>query len=92
MSICANLRAKWDDWGPYDYHRDFNLTYPMQLEGMVSWGPSKAKLYDQDTRVGVLGRYRTLNEYSNRYESTMLENDLNEWEVRIFLEVVGNGF
>jgi hypothetical protein len=22
--------AHFNDWGPYDYHRDFNLTYPLQ--------------------------------------------------------------
>ncbi len=28
--------AKFNDWGPYDYHRDFNLTYPVQLMGDLS--------------------------------------------------------
>jgi hypothetical protein len=23
--------VKVNDWGPFDYHRDFNLTYPLQL-------------------------------------------------------------
>jgi len=87
----SHIRAKWDDWGQYDYHRDFNLTYPMQLEGMLSWGPNRAKLYDPDTRIGVVGRYRSLDENSNRFEPNLPDNGLNEWEVRIFLEVVGNG-
>ena len=63
----------------------------MQLEGMFSWGPNRAKLYDQDTRIGVIGRYRTLDENSNRFTEDMQGGGLNEWEVRIFLEVVGNG-
>ena len=25
--------AKFNDWGPYDYHRDFNLTYPAAAHG-----------------------------------------------------------
>ena len=31
----ALLDVRFNDWGPYDYHRDFNLTYPFQLRG--SW-------------------------------------------------------
>jgi hypothetical protein len=27
---------KLNDWGPYDYHRDYNLTFPMQLMGDLS--------------------------------------------------------
>ncbi|MBN1449350.1 MAG: glycosidase, partial [Bacteroidetes bacterium] len=30
-STKLNLMAKINDWGPYDYHRDFNLTFPLQL-------------------------------------------------------------
>ncbi|MBT6177523.1 MAG: hypothetical protein HOI23_09760 [Deltaproteobacteria bacterium] len=91
QGLLASMTAKFDDWGPYDYHRDFNLTYPVQLEGMLSWGPNRAKLYDQDTRIGVMGKYRTLDENSNRFVPDMGPGSLNEWEVRIFLEVVGNG-
>ena len=28
--------AKFNDWGPYTFHRDFNLTYPMQLMADLS--------------------------------------------------------
>ena len=23
-------KLHFEDWGPYDFHRDFNLTYPLQ--------------------------------------------------------------
>jgi len=29
--IKLNSFVKINDWGPYDYHRDFNLTFPLQL-------------------------------------------------------------
>ena len=27
-----NAFVKFNDWGPYDYHKDFNLTFPFQCE------------------------------------------------------------
>ncbi len=35
--VAFAMFAKFGDWGPYDYHRDFNLTFPVQLMGDVSY-------------------------------------------------------
>ena len=60
--------VKVNDWGPYDYHRDFNLTYPLQLSADFSLAVSKPQWFDlPDTRLGLRFTYRTLDEYSPRY-------------------------
>ncbi|MEM7435373.1 MAG: glycoside hydrolase family 2 TIM barrel-domain containing protein, partial [Myxococcota bacterium] len=30
-SFNINYFLKFNDWGPYDYHKDFNLTFPLQV-------------------------------------------------------------
>jgi hypothetical protein len=95
--------AKVNDWGPFDYHRDFNLTFPLQLAldlstslGKPNWiGPS-------GTRMGLRYNWRTLNEFSNRYCPTMMLapngemvcdptapgfDDGREWEFRTYIQV-----
>ncbi len=94
-------QAKINDWGPYDYHRDFNLTYPLQLIADVSIQLGLPDWFDlPKTRLGVSGTYRTLDQYSPRYCPTTMLNflgepecdptavgfaDGNEWEIRTYL-------
>jgi hypothetical protein len=64
-SLAAQGFVKIDDWGPYDYHRDFNLTFPLQLMGDVSYALGSAGwLWQAQTRVGVMGKLRTLDAHS----------------------------
>ena len=89
------LSAKFDDWGPYDYHRDFNLTYPMQLMGDISFHISKPSWWElPESRIGLRATYRTLNEYSPRSYmfpavQTMFpglpNEEGSEWEIRTYL-------
>ncbi|MCF7825139.1 MAG: glycosidase [Candidatus Marinimicrobia bacterium] len=73
--------AKVNDWGPYDYHRDYNLTYPLQLVLDLSTTVGKAGWWDlPQTRLGVSYTYRTLDSHSPRYCPEMILNDLNEME------------
>jgi len=59
---------KVNDWGPYDYHRDFNLTFPLQLMLDLSTTLGKPEWYIlPTTQVGVRGIWRSLNEFSPRY-------------------------
>lgn len=92
---------KVNDWGPYDYHRDFNLTYPLQIKADLSLSVSKPRWFDlPDTRVGLRFTYRTLDEYSPRYcpgKTIDASGELvcdptipgqpngTEWEVRTYL-------
>ncbi|MEW7290266.1 glycoside hydrolase family 2 TIM barrel-domain containing protein [Aquimarina sp. 2304DJ70-9] len=94
---------KIDDWGPYDYHRDFNLTFPVQLMLDVSTSIGKPDWFIlPSTRIGVRGTWRSLNEFSPRYTpaavppntfppepilSTVGFDDGNEWEIRTYIHI-----
>ncbi len=95
--------VKLDDWGPYDYHRDFNLTFPEQflLDLSTSLGkPNWVEL--PNTRIGIQGIFRTLDQYSPRYCPTKILNadgELvcdptapgfdkgQEWEIRTYIHI-----
>lgn len=64
--------ARVNDWGPYDYHRDFNLTFPLQLMADLSISLGKPDWIDplSATSIGVAATYRTLDKYSPRYAPT----------------------
>jgi hypothetical protein len=91
-----------NDYGPYDYHLDHNLTFPLHLMGDISYSIGTPKWFDfPSTRVGVRGLWRSLDEYSNRYCPALvpdpggnLECDPlasggngSEWEIRTYLHV-----
>jgi len=92
---------KINDWGPYDYYRDFNLTYPMQFIADFSANAGKPNWFNlPNTRVGIRAAWRSLDQYSPRYAPTyimsttgVMEPDPtalgydngNEWEIRAYL-------
>ena len=92
---------KINDWGPFDYHRDFNLTYPVQLMLDVSTSVGKPDWFIlPDTKIGLRGTWRSLNEYSPRYLPNVAEefapapiispvgfNNGNEWEIRTYVHI-----
>ncbi|HSO86805.1 MAG TPA: glycoside hydrolase family 2 TIM barrel-domain containing protein [Draconibacterium sp.] len=92
--------ARINDWGPYDYHRDYNLTFPLQLMADISTSLGKPGWFNlPETSIGVRATYRTLDKYSPRYSPTQkLEggewvpdpdavgfDNGNEWEIRTYL-------
>ena len=95
--------AKFNDFGPYDYHRDFNLTFPKQYMMDFSWVFGKPQWWDvPETRFGVRNTWRTLDRYSPRYCPIQAPNgvgdlvcdplapgfaDGREWEIRTYLTV-----
>jgi len=95
--------AKFNDWGPYDYHRDFNETYPLQLMGDLSTEIGNPDWFLlPGTRMGIRCTYRTLNKYSPRYDPTNTVNAAgqiipdpnaigfpngNEWEIRTYIQI-----
>ncbi len=89
-SLVGQGFVKLDDWGPYDYHRDFNLTYPLQVMGDLSYvlGPARW-LWQQQTRLGVRGTLRTLDWHSARYvvDPADLSKTGLEYELRTYLVV-----
>lgn len=93
---------KNNDWGPFDYHRDFNLTFPHQFLLDFSTTLGTPKWFDlPNTQLGIRGMYRTLNEFSPRYCPTRTLDggeficaptaigfdDGTEWEIRTYLHI-----
>ena len=92
---------KINDWGPFDYHRDFNLTYPVQLMLDLSTSVGKPNWFIlPNTKVGIRGTWRSLNEYSPRYSpneavefatapiiSPVGFGNGNEWEIRTYVHI-----
>ncbi len=94
--------ARVNDWGPYDYHRDFNHTFPLQLMGDLSYSLGPPQWFDMpQTRFGVRATMRTLNEHSPRYCPGMSADEFGrmecnpdlggdngrEWEIRTYLHI-----
>ena len=91
---------KINDWGPFDYHRDFNLTYPVQLMLDISTSLSKPDWFIlPSTTIGIRGTWRTLDEYSPRYSpnqappfgvppvSAVGFDNGTEWEIRTYIHI-----
>ncbi|HMQ47812.1 MAG TPA: glycoside hydrolase family 2 TIM barrel-domain containing protein [Saprospiraceae bacterium] len=95
--------VKVNDWGPFDYHRDFNLTFPLQLMMDLSTSLGKPQWFDlPNTKIGVQGIFRTLDQFSPRYAPTYVLNangelvsdptapgydNGNEWEIRTYIHI-----
>lgn len=84
--------VKVNDWGPYDYHHDFNLTYPLQLMGDISYSLGRPLWFfgQPYTRLGVRGTWRSLDIHSPRYSPTGGDAlpgyaDGEEWEIRTYV-------
>ncbi|MEO0899457.1 MAG: glycoside hydrolase family 2 TIM barrel-domain containing protein [Bacteroidota bacterium] len=94
--------VKVNDWGPFDYHRDFGLTYPMQVMFDLSTSAGRQTWFDlPNTRLGIQFTYRTLDEFSPRYCPTRSFDAAGdfvcdptavgfgngrEWEIRTYLQ------
>lgn len=84
---------KVNDWGPYDYHRDFNLTFPLQVMADVSITAGKPDWFIlQNTQLGLRYTWRSLDEFSPRYiyqdqfVPPGTENGY-EWEIRTYMHI-----
>jgi hypothetical protein len=87
-SLVFSAFAKVNDWGPYDYHRDFNLTFPLQLMGDVSYVVGSPRwLGLAQTRIGIRGTLRYLDKYSPRFFANPSDpNEAgSEYEIRTYL-------
>jgi len=94
--------VKVNDWGPYDYHRDFNLTYPLQMSFDLSTTLGKPDWFIlPNTKMGIMGIWRSLDQYSPRYlpnqTATIYDtepiispvgfNKGIEWEIRTYIHI-----
>jgi hypothetical protein len=79
-------RLHLDDWGPYDYDRDFNLTYPVQWYGDLSWGVKAARLNQLETRLGLRGQVRVADEHSPGWVGASGVSSALEYESGVYLQ------
>jgi hypothetical protein len=82
-TLLLTAQLHMNNWGPYDYHRVFNLTYPLQLGGDLSYGLKRPVLGTVTTRFGLRGMVRMLDEYSEGLSAMGLQEGLKgrEYEV-----------
>ena len=94
-------QLKFNDWGPFDYHRDFNLTFPLQAMIDISTTVGKPDWFIlPDTRIGIRGTWRSLDQYSNRFAPNLAEefaespiispvgfDNGSEWEIRTYIHI-----
>lgn len=94
--------VKVNDWGPFDYHRDFNLTYPVQLMFDLSTSLGKPDWFIlPSTQLGVRWTWRSLDEFSPRYLPNQTASEFatepilspvgfdngTEWELRTYIHI-----
>ena len=91
--------VKVNDWGPFDYHRDFNLTFPLQLMADLSTTVGMQDWYIlPSTQLGMRFTWRSLDQYSPRYLPNASEpfadepiispvgfDNGREWEIRTYV-------
>lgn len=100
MKLTTNYKI--NDWGPFDYHRDFNLTYPQQAVVDISTTLGKPDWFLlPSTQLGLLCTWRTLNEFSPRYLPNQTASEFDpepilspvgfgngtEWEIRTYFHI-----
>lgn len=94
---------KVNDWGPFDYHRDFNLTFPVQNMIDISTSIGKPDWFIlPDTKIGIRGTWRSLDQNSPRYSPNTVPPDTfpaiptisavgfddgSEWEIRTYIHI-----
>jgi hypothetical protein len=94
--------ASFNNWGPFDYHRDFNLTFPAQYMTDLSYRLGRQRWMDAPaSRFGVVGMWRSLDRFSPRYcpaqtsdafgsltcDPTAPGGRGSEWEIRTYVMV-----
>jgi len=99
MKLTSMLKI--NDWGPFDYHKDFNLTYPLQFTLDLSTTLGKPDWFIlPNTQLGVRYTWRSLNQFSPRYSpndalpfatsptiSPVGFPNGSEWEIRTYIHI-----
>ncbi len=57
--------VKKDAWGPYDFQRQFNITFPRQYKLDYAYLLDQRKEEDDSSRIGVRALYRTYDKVDN---------------------------
>ena len=97
-----NAHIKVNDWGPFDYYRDFNLTFPMQLMLDLSTSISKPDWFIlPSTQIGARVTWRSLDRFSPRFSPNVTSDEFpfdlivspvgfpngSEWEIMTYIHI-----
>lgn len=88
--VALDYFFRFGDWGPFDYYRDFNLTFPFQGMMDLSYSLSRPEWFVANyTRFGVRGTFRLLDENSGRFQQDTARPNAfgSEWEVRTYVQI-----
>lgn len=89
LPLDVRMGVAFNDWGPYDFQRDFNLTFPFQGRFEVGYMMGMRELNVAMARFGVRGLFRTLDQYSEGF--VVDPNDTgatgSEWEVGTYMHL-----
>jgi hypothetical protein len=99
--VKVSSHLKFNDWGPFDYHRDFNLTFPVQFMADLSTTVGKPDWFIlPSTSIGLQFTWRSLDQYSPRYLPNVAKEfapapiispvgfpNGNEWEFRTYVHI-----
>jgi hypothetical protein len=101
-NVKLSTHVKVNDWGPFDYHRDFNLTFPLQLMADISTSVTKQDWFMMPgTKLGMMFIWRSLDQYSPRYSPAIDSDGVRitdpaafegldlgrEWEIRTYVHI-----
>jgi hypothetical protein len=85
-SLKLSSFVKVNDWGPFDYHRDFNLTFPLQVMADISTTVGQQDWFLlPSTTLGLSFIWRSLNQFSPRY----LPNEADEFATTSIISPIG---
>ena len=93
--LVVTAAVKLYDWGPYDYYRDFNWTFPLQVNADICWSLGAPRwFFPNQTKFGVQGKLRMLDTNSgprvydelNPAGSGVTSSTFGtEWEVKTYV-------
>lgn len=75
--------ADFSAWGPEVWHRQFNITYPLQWHGEIAYGFDTPSMMTTETRIGLAAAGRSFGTYSADDEPG--EGSLNKFTLYVDL-------
>ena len=82
LAQCGELSTHY---GPYDYYRTFNLTFPLQALADLSTGLTGLRLPAPGTRLGLRAKYRSFDAYSP--DAVTLGAEGQAYEIATYIRV-----
>ena len=87
--------AKFNDWGPFDYHRDFNLTFPiLEFQNCISLSAAAAveKITNLHPLPGIIMEWRRMSSTISKtifplFKEAVLHEDIQSTRIHPVVQV-----